>query len=97
MYDISGSHHFFNVPDVGIAVHRSFENGQKDPVEVHVQKVKWHFRGSLGRIDYDFNRASGQYSEDGKFTSLIDTKNDFETDANDLFSASQTWGTSLGI
>lgn len=29
LYDISGSHHFFNVPDVGIAVHRTFENGRK--------------------------------------------------------------------
>ncbi len=97
MYDISGSHHFFNVPDVGIAVHRSFENGQKDPVEVHVQKIKWHFRGTLGRIDYEFNRASGQYSEDGKFHSLIDTKYELENDANDLFGSPQAWGTGKGI
>jgi twinkle protein len=97
MYDISGSHHFFNVPDVGIAVHRSFENGQKDPVEVHVQKIKWHFRGTLGRIDYEFNRASGQYSEDGKFHSLIDTKYELENNANDMFSSPQAWGTGKGI
>jgi twinkle protein len=97
LYDISGSHHFFNVPDVGIAVHRTFENGQKDPVEVHIQKIKYHFRGKLGRIDYEFDRDSGQYSEDGKFNNLIKIKNDIDTNANDLFSASQTWGTSLGI
>jgi twinkle protein len=97
MYDISGSHHFFNVPDVGIAVHRSFENGQKDPVEVHIQKIKWHFRGTLGRIDYEFNRASGQYSEDGKFHSLIDTKYELENNANDMFSSPQAWGTGKGI
>lgn len=91
LYDISGSHHFFNVPDIGIAVHRTFENGEKDPVEVHVQKMKYHFRGKLGRIDYYFDRDSGQYSEDGIFTSLLKVKNDIQETTNDLFSASHSW------
>lgn len=97
LYDISGSHHFFNVPDWGLAVHRSFQNGQKDPVEVHIQKIKWHFRGKLGRIDYDFDRASGQYSEDGKFENLTFVKNDLEVNENDLFSSSEAWGRGAGI
>ena len=97
LYDISGSHHFFNVPDVGIAVHRTFQNGQKDPVEVHVQKIKYHFRGKLGRVDYEFDRESGQYSEDGKFNNLIKIKNDIETNANSLFSTPEAWGTGKGI
>lgn len=97
LYDISGSHHFFNVPDVGIAVHRSFQNGQKDPVEVHVQKVKYHFRGKLGRVDYEFDRDSGQYSEDGVFRNLMTTKHDIETDSSDLFSTPQAWGSGKGI
>ena len=97
LYDISGSHHFFNVPDWGLAVHRSFQNGQKDPVEVHIQKIKWHFRGKLGRVDYEFDRASGQYSEDDKFRSLITIKNDLETNENDLFSSSEAWGRGSGI
>lgn len=97
MYDISGSHHFFNVPDVGIAVHRTFENGQKDPVEVHVQKIKYHFRGKLGRIDYEFNRDSGQYSEDGKFENLLNKKYDISNNEEDLFSSPQAWGTGKGI
>lgn len=91
LYDISGSHHFFNVPDIGIAVHRTFENGEKDPVEVHIQKMKYHFRGKLGRIDYFFNRDSGQYSEDGIFTSLLKIKNDTEENTNDLFSSQHPW------
>lgn len=97
LYDISGSHHFFNVPDWGIAVHRSFQNGQKDPVEVHVQKIKYHFRGKLGRVDYEFNRDSGQYTEDGKFKSLMTIKNDIQTDENDMFSSQEAWGRGAGI
>lgn len=97
LYDISGSHHFFNVPDWGLAVHRSFQSGQKDPVEVHIQKIKWHFRGKLGRIDYDFDRDSGQYSEDGKFNSLLNVKHDIQSDENDLFSSQEAWGRGFGI
>lgn len=97
LYDISGSHHFFNVPDWGIAVHRSFQDGQKDPVEVHIQKIKYHFRGRLGRVEYEFSRDSGQYSEDGKFKRLIDVKHDSETDTNDLFNSQEAWGRGAGI
>lgn len=97
LYDISGSHHFFNVPDIGIAVHRSFQNGQKDPVEVHIQKMKYHFRGKLGRVDYEFDRESGQYSEDGLFKSLINVRTDIQSDENDLFSSPEAWGRGVGI
>ena len=97
LYDISGSHHFFNVPDWGLAVHRSFQNGEKDPVEVYVQKIKYHFRGKLGRVDYEFNRATGQYSEDGKFNNLIHLKNDSDTDEHNLFSSQEAWGRGAGI
>lgn len=91
LYDISGSHHFFNVPDVGIAVHRTFQNGTDDPVEVHVQKIKWHFRGKLGRVDYQFDRDSGQYSEDGIFKSLINEKIVHENADNNLFASQEPW------
>jgi twinkle protein len=97
LYDISGSHHFFNVPDVGIAVHRTFDNGTKDPVEVHIQKVKYHFRGKLGRIDYFFNRDSGQYSEDDKFENLLNKKYELENNDDDLFNSAQAWGSGKGI
>ena len=97
LYDISGSHHFFNVPDVGIAVHRQFQNGTDDPVEVHIQKIKWHFRGKLGRVEYIFDRDSGQYSEDGKFKSILTERNDIENSDSDLFQSSQAWGSGDGI
>jgi len=97
LYDISGSHHFFNVPDVGIAVHRSFDNGVKDPVELHIQKVKWHFRGKLGKVEYDFNRSTGQYSEDGKFHNLLNYKNDIQHSESDMFPSEEAWGRGFGI
>jgi twinkle protein len=96
LYDISGSHHFFNVPDVGIAVHRTFDNGVKDPVEVHIQKIKWHFRGKLGKVEYDFNRATGQYSEDGKFYNLLNNASNKHTEV-DMFPAEQAWARGQGI
>ena len=71
LYDISGSHHFFNVPDVGIAVHRKYIDGTNDPVEVHIQKVKYHFRGKLGMVEYLFDPTTGRYSESGMFKSLL--------------------------
>lgn len=67
MYDISGSHHFFNVPDIGLAVHRDFESGE---VSLHVQKVKYHFRGEIGSTDYSFDRKSGRYAENGQYDVL---------------------------
>lgn len=97
LYDISGSHHFFNVPDWGLAIHRTFQNGQKDPVELHVQKIKWHFRGKLGRVDYEFNRDTGQYTEDGKFENLLYIKNDMESTTQNLFESPNAWGEGKGI
>ena len=88
MYDISGSHHFFNVPDWGVAIHRTFENGVNDPIQFHVQKHKYHFRGTLGRVDYYFDRSTGQYSEDGLYKSLYHAKLTEQTNAPNLFSPS---------
>jgi twinkle protein len=67
MYNISGSAHFFNMPDFGISVWRDKEN--KDaPLEVHVQKVKNNWCGELGMAELYFNRVTGRFSEDqGRF------------------------------
>lgn len=67
MYDISGSHHFFNVPDVGMAIHRDFETGE---VSLYVQKVKYHFRGQIGSTEYRFDIPSGRYTENESFDVL---------------------------
>jgi len=82
LYDISGSHHFFNVPDIGIAIHRNYVDGTNDPVELHVQKMKYHFRGRLGSVEYTFQPSTGRYSEDGMFQKLIEY---VKTDEQDLF------------
>lgn len=60
LYDISGSHHFFNVTDNGFAVHRNYQTGQ---VDVYVQKIKHYFMGRLGSVTLDFDVLSGRYKE----------------------------------
>lgn len=59
-YDISGSAHFRNKADMCIAVHRNLsEEGQ--PVELHVQKVRFRENGKLGVVQMDFNPAINHY------------------------------------
>lgn len=74
LYDISQSSHFFNSSDVGIVVHRRFQ-GEPDEqnITLHVQKMKYHFRGQLGNVDYYFDKKTGRYSENGKFDVLSDS------------------------
>jgi len=73
LYDIAQSSHFFNAPDVGIAIHRDYtDQAQDHSVSLHVQKMKYHFRGQLGSVDYNFDKLTGRYSEDGRFERLLD-------------------------
>jgi twinkle protein len=60
LYDISGSHHFFNVTDNGFVVHRDFDTGL---VDVYVQKIKHYFMGKLGYVTFDFDPITGRYKE----------------------------------
>jgi twinkle protein len=60
LYDISGSHHFFNVTDNGFVVHRDYDSGL---VDVYVQKVKHYFMGKLGYVTFDFDPITGRYKE----------------------------------
>jgi twinkle protein len=91
LYDISGSHHFFNVPDWGLVVHRTYNDGVHDPVQVHIQKHKYHFRGKLGSVDYYFDRGTGRYSEDGNYDTLFNARPTDENNAQNLFSPLQAW------
>lgn len=63
LYDISGSHHFFNVTDNGFVVHRDYDTGL---VDVYVQKVKHYFMGKLGYVTFDFDPLTGRYKEQGQ-------------------------------
>jgi len=73
LYDIAQSSHFFNATDVGVALHRKFnaEYGEA-PIQLYVQKVKYHFRGKLGSTEYYFDPTTGRYSETGEFDNLVD-------------------------
>ena len=62
-----------------------------------MQKIKWHFRGKLGRVDYEFDRDSGQYSEDGIFKSILNVKHDIQSNENDLFISPEAWVAGFGI
>jgi twinkle protein len=62
--DISGSGHFFNKTHNGISVFRE-KDTQKNPdnlVEVHVQKVKFKFVGTLGSCKLGYDLRTGNYS-----------------------------------
>jgi len=59
-YDISGSAHFFNKEDYGLAVHRHRNNGD-DHVEVQVQKVRFRHLGECGSAMFKYNLNNGRY------------------------------------
>jgi twinkle protein len=58
LYHISGSAHFFNKTDDGFTLWRDYETGI---VDVHRQKVKRSWLGSLGRSSYRYNTFTRQY------------------------------------
>lgn len=60
MYDIAGSAHFFNKTDNGISVHRDFTSTQ---VDVHIQKVRFHFHGKIGNTSFNFDTFTRQYNQ----------------------------------
>ena len=64
LYDISGSAHFHNKADNGIAVYR------RDPripnVEVHVQKIRFREVGQIGSTSLKFVKDCGIYKELGE-------------------------------
>ena len=64
MYDISGSSHWFNMPDFGISVWRN-KAEKYSPLEVHVQKVKNSWCGELGMAELQYDYTSGRFTEDG--------------------------------
>lgn len=60
LYDISGSAHWANKADLGLIVHRDFDNNQ---TEVHVQKVRHKWIGRPGKVTLEYDRVTGRYSE----------------------------------
>lgn len=62
LYDISGSAHWANKADIGIAVERDYAEGSVD-VRIHVKKVRFKAVGKQGVALLHFDRATGRYSD----------------------------------
>lgn len=60
-YDISGSAHWFNVPDFGITVHRPDRGSNLTNVLVWKARFKW--LGQEGEATLSYDRLTGKYSE----------------------------------
>lgn len=61
LYDISGSAHFYNKADIGLCMYKE-ENFQNTLV---IQKVKFKFWGTTGKVGYNWDNVNGRYSEHG--------------------------------
>lgn len=66
LYNISGSAHFFNMPQNGFTVYR---NHSTEKTEVHIQKVKWEHLGKLGMIEYQYNPYNSRFTKVGDASS----------------------------
>jgi twinkle protein len=61
LYDISGSAHWYNKADNGIAIYR--RTPTKPEVEVHVQKIRFREVGCIGSTQLKFVKDCGIYME----------------------------------
>ena len=64
LYSISGSAHWVNKPDVGIVVHRPFnEDGTQQPTtEIHLKKARRRAIGEPGVRTLFYDPIKGRYS-----------------------------------
>jgi hypothetical protein len=61
LYDISDSAHFYNKADVGICVYRDLDN---EVTEINVQKIKFGWRGTPGRVRLRYQKETGRFLND---------------------------------
>lgn len=62
LWDISGSAHFRNKADGGVVVWRDLKN-PANPVQAHIQKVRFAETGELGMVEFTYDRVTGRYRE----------------------------------
>lgn len=62
LYDCSGSAHWFNKCDMGLSIYRDKSN-DANPVEVHIQKVRFRWSGQLGMVPLHYDKVTGRYYE----------------------------------
>lgn len=61
-YDVSGSAHWHNKADNCLAVWRN-KADDTQPVQIHVQKIRFKKNGHLGRADLLYDSVTGRYSD----------------------------------
>lgn len=60
-YDISGSANFYNIPDIGLTVHRP--NGAEGVTDVYNWKTRFKWFGMLGNARLKFDKEIGCYDK----------------------------------
>jgi twinkle protein len=65
MYSISGSANWYNIPDVGIIVHRHMSDDKKTTEynQIIIEKMKFDWVGARGSVKLDFDVASQRFKE----------------------------------
>ncbi len=61
-YDISGSANWRNKADNCLAIWRNLADDSQ-PVEVHIQKIKFKIVGKLGKVNFNYDRVTGRYHD----------------------------------
>ncbi len=59
LYDVDGSAHWFNKPDVGLVIHRPDCNLPQ--TAVHINKVRFRGTGKVGKVMLSFNEQTSRY------------------------------------
>ena len=62
LYDISGSANFNNKADLGVVIHRCWDE-DNGTVEIHVKKVRFKAAGMVGMVRLAYDNITGRYSE----------------------------------
>jgi len=77
MYSISGSAHFYNIPEYGIVVHRQEDEDGNflENTEVYIEKVRFGHLGKRGMSEYAYNSQNGRYSNLVNDTPMHDNSN----------------------
>ncbi len=65
LYDISGSAHWANKPDVGVVISRNRDPqvGSLDEVEIILRKVRRKIVGQIGSVTLRYDRVTGRYHD----------------------------------
>lgn len=68
LYGISGSANWYNIPDIGVVVHRHMKEDRSTTEYnmILIEKMKFDWVGKRGKVKMNFDLASQRFSEWGK-------------------------------